>query len=151
MSPNSSLIIKNPSGNFRNRFIGRYKQLLIYGLVGLALNLLLYCAYLIFVILGTDPKASMTLVYAAGVAIGFYSHKRITFSFTGNMGKPLIRFIIAHSFGYLINLSLLFIFVDFFEFPHQLIQALSTLVVAFYLFIIFKFWVFFEIKHHATT
>jgi putative flippase GtrA len=145
LSENSDITGNMP----RNRFFLKFKQFLTYGIVGLGLNLLLFCLYLVIVMLGADPKLSMTLVYLAGVAVGFYSHRRITFSHTGSVTKSIIRFLIAHGVGYLINLACLFIFVDQLGFAHQLIQALSIFVVALYLFIIFKFWVFPEAKKHA--
>lgn len=129
----------------------KLKQFLTYGIVGLSLNLILYFLYLIFVTLGADPKLSMTLVYVIGVVVGFYSHRKITFAHTGSVSRSITRFLIAHGIGYIINLSCLFILVDTFGFAHQLIQALSILIVALYLFIIFKFWVFPEVKKHATT
>lgn len=136
---------------FRSAKFLKLKQFLTYGVVGLGLNLLLYCLYLVIVMLGADPKFSMTLVYMVGVVLGFYSHRKITFLHTGSLTKSMIRFLIAHGIGYLINLVCLFIFVDQFGFAHQLIQALSIFIVALYLFVIFKFWVFPEVKKHAIT
>jgi len=148
LPPQSS--IQHDSIFKKSRFL-KLKQFLTYGAIGLGLNLVLYCVYLIIVALGANPKLSMTLVYTVGVALGFYSHKKITFSHTGSLTKSMIRFLIAHGIGYLINLACLFIFVDKFGFAHQLIQALTILLVALYLFIIFKFWVFSEIKKNAIT
>jgi putative flippase GtrA len=134
---------------FISAHLSKIRQILTYGIVGLSINLLLYFIYLILVKLGSDPKLSMTLVYISGVIVGFYSHKKITFSHTGNAAKSFTRFFIAHVIGYLINLACLFIFVDQLGFAHQLIQALSIFIVALYLFIIFKFWVFTEVKKYA--
>lgn len=133
------------------QYYAKFKQLIIYGAVGLCLNLILYAIYLLIVLLGADPKSSMTLVYLAGVGLGFYSHRAITFSHTGDIGKSVTRYLVAHIIGYLINLACLFIFVDLLGFKHQIIQALSILIVALYLFFIFKLWVFPKSKDHAIS
>lgn len=134
-----------------NHYYAKLKQLIIYGAVGLCLNLILYAIYLLIVFLGADPKSSMTLVYIAGVGLGFYSHRAITFSHNGDIRKSVTRYLVAHTIGYVINLACLFIFVDLIGFKHQIIQALSILIVALYLFFTFKFWVFPKIKDHAIT
>lgn len=52
------------------------------------------------------------------------------------------RYIIAHCFGYLINLVILIIFVDELGFVHQWVQAIAIVIVAAFLFLAFKFFVF---------
>ena len=44
--------------------------------------------------------------------------------------------------GYLMNLAILFVFVDKMGFAHQWVQAVAIFVVAGYLFLAFKFFVF---------
>jgi putative flippase GtrA len=124
------------------------RPLIVYFIVGITVNLLLYGVYLLlshFI----DPKLSMTLAYGIGVAIGYFSHKKITFLHEGDYLKTLYRFLIAHGIGYLINLMSLHFFVTIIGFRHQLVQAVSILVIAIYLFIIFKYWVFSGISKNA--
>jgi hypothetical protein len=53
-----------------------------------------------------------------------------------------VRYFTAHFFGYFINLTILFIFVDQLGYGHQWVQAFAVFVVAGMLFIVFKFFVF---------
>ncbi len=118
------------------------QQLLRYGLVGGAVNLLLYLGYLLINNLGLDPKKSMSLIYLIGVGIGFFGHRQWTFAHRGDARLTVVRYMLAHLMGYLINLFLLFCLVDYFGYPHELVQGVSIFFVAAFLFMIFKYWVF---------
>lgn len=118
------------------------KYLIRYGIVGIFINCLLYVAYLFVVYLGLDPKQSMSLIYIVGLAIGFYGHRQLTFAHAGRIRRSITRYAFAHLIGYSINLSILFIFVDYFGWRHELVQGASIFVVAAILFVIYKYWVF---------
>lgn len=126
------------------------RQLIRYGLVGLGINAILYSCYLLLVFLGAEPKISMSVIYVIGLGIGFYGHRKLTFSHTENYKHAIARYLIAHLGGYSINFLLLLMLVDFMGLSHALVQAVSIFIVAAYLFIIFKYWVFAE-KHYAAS
>jgi putative flippase GtrA len=127
------------------------QQLVRYAVVGGGINLLLYLGYLLIHHWGLDPKISMSLIYALGVCIGFFSHRKWTFAQTGDTRKSIIRFLCAHAMGYCINFLILFIFVDHFAYPHAWVQGISIFVVAIFLFIIFKYWVFHGKNDHVSN
>jgi len=81
----------------------------------------------------------MTLLYGAGAAIGYTVNRNFTFAHNGNVFGSGIRYLITHFLGYLINL---FCFVDRLGFPHQSVQAVAIFVVAGFIFIASKFFVF---------
>jgi len=117
-------------------------QLLKYGLVGLCSNACGYAVYLLLTELGLTPKLTMTALYVAGALVGFLGNRRLTFSYQGKMLGSGIRYLLVHTLGYCINLSLLAVFADHFGYPHQWVQAAAILIVAGYLFIALKFYVF---------
>jgi len=121
-------------------------QLLRYGFVGLLSNGIGYSVYLLVSSLGCPPKVTMTLLYGVGVIVSFIGNKKLTFADCSNSYTTVLRYLIAHLFGYIINYSLLFVFVDKLGYAHQLIQAISIFVVALFLFTILKFYVFSEKK-----
>jgi len=53
-----------------------------------------------------------------------------------------VRYVIAHCIGYLLNLSILIVFVDKLGYAHQWVQAIAIFVVAAFLFLAFKVFVF---------
>ena len=117
-------------------------QLFRYGLVGVITNLALYGGYLLITYLGVEPKKTMTLLYVVGAMIGFVGHRNWTFTHQGALLGAGTRYFIAHIFGYLINFLILLIFVDKLGYVHQWVQAAAIIVVAGFLFVTFKYFVF---------
>lgn len=117
-------------------------QLLKYALVGFLSNGCGYALYLFLTELGSTPKLTMTALYLAGALISFVGNHRLTFSYQGGTLGSGIRFVLAHAVGYAINFCLLAVFVDHLGYAHQWIQALAIFVVASYLFLALKFFVF---------
>ncbi|MDX8386202.1 MAG: GtrA family protein [Gallionella sp.] len=118
------------------------KQLIRYGLVGIASNVFIYLGYLLITYLGVEAKLAMTLLYLIGVLIGFIGNRKWTFSYSGNSFSAAKRYALAHLLGYTVNLLILYIFVDHYGFAHQWVQAVAIFIVAGLLFLIFKFFVF---------
>jgi putative flippase GtrA len=117
-------------------------QLFRYGLIGIATNLSLYLFYLLITYLGIEPKLSMTLAYIVGVLLGYIGHRNWTFEHKGALLGSGARYFIAHLFGYLINFLILLTFVDKLGYPHQWVQAAAIIIVACFLFVTFRFFVF---------
>ncbi len=120
------------------------RQLVRYALVGAATNAAIYFVYLLITCLGVEPKTAMTLVYIIGVFIGFIGNRKWTFAHRGSASGAAFRYMLAHLFGYLLNFLILFTFVDRLGYAHQWVQAAAILIVAGFLFIIFKYFVFRE-------
>jgi len=121
-------------------------QLIRYGLVGVASNFAIYFGYLLITYLGVEPKAAMTLMYILGASIGFIGNRTWTFAHRGDSSGAAVRYLLAHLFGYLLNFMILYVFVDRLGYLHQWVQAVAIVVVAGFLFIIFKYYVFPEIN-----
>ena len=120
------------------------RQLIRYGLVGVASNAAIYFIYLLITYLGVEPKTAMTLVYIIGASIGFIGNRKWTFAHRGDASGAALRYVLAHLFGYLLNFLILFTFVDRLGYAHQWVQAVAILIVAGFLFIVFKYFVFRE-------
>ena len=120
------------------------RQLLRYGLVGVVSNAAIYFVYLLITYLGVEPKTAMTLVYIIGASIGFIGNRKWTFAHRGNSSSAALRYVLAHLFGYLLNYIILFTFVDRLGYAHQWVQAVAIMIVAGFLFIVFKYFVFRE-------
>ena len=117
-------------------------QLFRYTLIGLLSNGAGYILYLALTYLGGSPKITMTLMYGAGAAIGFFGNRSFTFANQGSIMVAGRRYIIAHCIGYVLNLSILMIFVDKLGYAHQWVQGISIVIVASFLFMVFKVFVF---------
>lgn len=117
-------------------------QFLRYAVVGVVSNMLLYLLYLALTATVIGPKVAMSVVYATGVAQTFLLNKHWTFSYRGNVAVSMLRYMITYVIGYLINLILLFCFVDVFGWSHRIVQAGAIFFVAVTLFLLLRYWVF---------
>lgn len=117
-----------------------------YGLVGIASNLSGYALFSFITYWGMRPKIAMTLLYVVGATIGFLGTRQWAFAHKGALLGSGARYFVAHVLGYLINLFMLFIFVDRLGYSHRWVQAGAVIVVAGFLFVVFKYLVFTETK-----
>ena len=122
------------------------QQLIRYGLVGVISNATIYFVYLLITYLGVEPKTAMTLVYFVGTVIGFIGNRKWTFAHRGVSSSAALRYVLTHLFGYLINLLILLTFVDHLGYAHQWVQIAAIIIVAGFLFVVFKYFVFCEKK-----
>ena len=117
-------------------------QFIRYAIVGIVSNIIGFLLYLVLTAAGMDYKLAMTILYGVGVAQTFLFNKRWSFSYQGMAHAAFVRYIVAYALGYLLNLTVLLIFVDQFLLPHQAVQAVAIVLVAISLFLMHKFWVF---------
>lgn len=113
-----------------------------YLLIGALTNTIAYLAYCLLTNEGMQPKLAMTIVYILGVLCSFLPQKKLAFTYSENKNKSFIPFLLCHLFGFLLNLSLLYFFVDLLKFSHYLVQLFSMVMVAICLFMLFNFVVF---------
>ena len=119
-----------------------FNQLIRYSIVGITANIFGYAVYILLTVLGISPKISISVLYSALVIIGFFANRRFTFGHNDHIGITVIRYLVVQLFGYLLNLSLLVMFVDWLGFSHQLVQFIAIIVVAIFLFVLTRFFVF---------
>jgi putative flippase GtrA len=117
-------------------------QLFRYGLVGVASNVAGYMVYLLITHFGIQPKIAISFLYPIGAFIGFWGNRKLTFAHKGSLLGTGFRYMLAHGFGYFINLAILIVMVDKLGYPHQWVQAVAIFIVAAFLFLAFKFFVF---------
>lgn len=126
------------------------KQFVRYGLVGLASNALAFGAYVLVTAVGAAPKLTAGAVYVVAAAVGFVGNRQLTFAHQGSVWSAGARYVVAHTGGFLLNLGLLALLVDHYDRSHVWSQAFAIVVVAGYLFVVFKFFVFAADEPDAT-
>ena len=113
-----------------------------YVLVGVCSNFLLFCIYIILTKFGIGHKVSMTMLYFIGMMQTFILNKYWTFENNDKVLKNIWRYMAAYGFIYLMNLIMLFCFVDILMLNHIMIQGGLIVVLAVLLFLFQKYWVF---------
>ena len=118
------------------------QQLFRYGLIGVSNNVLLYLGYLILTRNGLGTKTAMSIAYLLGICISFIGNKNWTFDHYGDYKRSTLRYAGIQASGYFFNFLILSLFVDRLGFPHEWVQLVAIFVIAGYLFIAFKYYVF---------
>ncbi len=121
-------------------------QLVRYAVVGITSNALAFGIYIVITALGAAPTVAMTVVYVTAALVGFIGNRTVTFAHRGSIWSAGARYVVAHTLGYLLNLSILLVLVDRLGYSHVWVQALAIVVVAGYLFVTFKFFVFAQVS-----
>ena len=119
-----------------------FRQLVRYGVVGILQNLAGYLIYLLVTWLGVEPKLTVTIFYPIAATLAYFGHSKYSFSYRGGHASGFSRYVLAHIGGYLLNLVSLYVFTDLLLFPHQIVQFCNIFLVAGFLFLTFKFFVF---------
>jgi len=119
-----------------------FRELIKYGIVGLATNATGYAVFLLVTHFGIKPRYAMTVLYAIFATIGFLGNRHWTFSHSGGLLGTGVRYAISHLFGYMINYVMLLILAERLGYPYQIVQAAAIFIVAGFLFLAFKYFVF---------
>ena len=117
-------------------------QGLRYGVLGIVSNIVLYLLYLFFTGVGFGYKTTMTTLFITGTVQSFFFNKRWTFEYQGNNKSTFAKYFLIYGIGYLANLIGLTLFVDYLNFPHEIVQGILILVVSSILFMLQSHWVF---------
>lgn len=118
------------------------KQLVRFVIVGVASNAILYLLYLAATSIGIGHKAAMTALFALGIVQTFFFNKNWSFQHSGSNGSTFIRYIGAYCAAYGINFAAMVIFVDRYHISDRLVQAVMIVVVAAFMFVAQRLWVF---------
>ena len=111
-------------------------------IVGLASNAVIYVGYLLLTQLGMGPKLAMSLLYGVGVLQTFVFNKNWSFRCEGAATPALVRYATVYALGYFIQFLSLALLVDRMGLPHQWVMGVLILIVAMFLFLAQKLWVF---------
>lgn len=117
-------------------------QFLRYALVGATSNLIGYLAYLLLTWGGLSPRLTASLLYVLVAGLGYWWNRRFTFASRETVSVTGWRYAIAHALGLLLNVALLTVFAEGLGYAHEVVQLGSMIVVAIFLFVIFRSYVF---------
>ncbi len=121
-------------------------QFIKYSIIGILTNLIGYLGYLLFTDLGADPKVVISVMYPIGVLCGYFGNSNITFAEAKSDLLVSMKYLFIHILGYGLNLFLLYLFVDNLGYSHKIVQAVAIIIVAIFLYVSFKYFVFKKLK-----
>ena len=117
-------------------------QIIRYGITGILLNLLTYSFYLGLTWLWLTPRQAITLLYPIGILLSYLSHRTFTFRDRKNTSVTAPRYLSIHVLSYFLNITIIYIFVDLANIPHQFAQVLAVFIIAAFSYFSMKKFVF---------
>ncbi|CAD6002674.1 GtrA family protein [Agreia sp. COWG] len=132
------------TGGGRRGVIGRLwrSRVVRFGALGVANNLLAYAIFAGLTLAGVASIAAATITYVLGMVVSYLGNRSFTFRHTGSARRSLVRFLIVNAVGYGINVAILAIFVEHLGFNALLVQFVAIVIVAGFIFVSMRFWVF---------
>ena len=120
----------------------RFKEAIRFGIVGLVSNIVLYLLYLFFTAVGFGHKTAMSILFVIGTIQTFILNKNWVFKYQWLNKTIVARYILIYGGAYLANLLGLMFFVDYLNFPHEIVQGVMIPVVGVTLYMLQRNWVF---------
>jgi putative flippase GtrA len=126
------------------------RELVRYGIIGLASNGLAYCAYLLITWLRVSPEAAAAGLYLIGAASSYLGNYKWTFFSQSSHASALPRFLTVHALGFSVQLLLISYLYRKAGLSHQLAQIIAVCCVAVILFVSFKYYVYPEVNGRSS-
>jgi putative flippase GtrA len=101
-----------------------------------------YAFYAALLVLGMNYALALTLEYVAGIAYGFLLNKRWTFKAQAKSAQQASRFVALYGFIYVLNVTLLMIFVERLALSPYLAQIFILGFLTLLSFVVQKHWIF---------
>ncbi len=118
-----------------------FSQIVKYYAVGGGVNAVGYLLFLWLVSSGVGHKLAATLLYLLGMLVSFWLNRKLVFDSDVPLQSGLVRLFFMMSVGYIINISMLFLFVDICGYKPGVVQLFSVVVVSIFFYLVNKIFV----------
>lgn len=119
------------------------RQFLIYSSVGVLGTIAHYTVLVIFVhTLGIRPIIGSTAGFIVGGLVNYYLNYKLTFSSSKQHRTAMIQFFLVAVFGLGINILVMWVGTELFDYFYFYVQLLATFIVLVVNFFINKMWTF---------
>jgi putative flippase GtrA len=116
-------------------------ELFKYILIGVLTNIFYYCIFLVSVYLvEIHYSFSVIISYISSVIVGYYFNSK--FSFKVFKKENFLKYLIVYFTSMIINISLLYFFVNFLIMEVWIAQGIGTFFIAAFNFLALKFFVY---------
>lgn len=118
------------------------RQFIRWALVGVAVNAIGYIAFLGMVYAGLHHQLAATAVFSIAVLVAYVANRSWSFGHQGGVTRSFANYMVLNLLAWVLNVLVLFIFVDVMGFHHAPVQGIAILVIACLTFIGQRYWVF---------
>ena len=126
------------------------RQFIRWALVGVVVNVIGYIAFLGMVYAGLHHQLAATAVFSIAVLVAYVANRSWSFEHQGGVTRSFVSYMVLYLLAWVLNMLVLFIFVDVMGFHHAPVQGICILVIAGLTFIGQRYWVFASSKIDTT-
>lgn len=118
------------------------KEIIFFITIGIILNTSMLLLYIVLLGFKLDSKFVITIIYFFNLLISFICNKKFTFSSDGEGWKKLKRFFLLYLSMYILNIFVLYLFVDQLLMRPEIIQGALFVIYVPVVFVLQRYWVF---------
>lgn len=118
-----------------------FLQIIRYYVVGSLVNAGGYAVFLLLLQGGMGHKLAASLLYLLGTLISFWLNRTLVFDSAVTLHSGIARLILMLGAGYVMNISILYVFVDWHGFHPAIVQLFSVVLVSVFFYLVNKFFV----------
>ena len=122
--------------------IKKFKQIAHYGLSAVIINLSAYLSYIIATSFGVEPKLFILIMAPFFIILTFVIQKKYIFKSKENVNKVFFSYLLLCILGNALNIFFLYIFVDIYELPHQIVQFCLMIFIGLLFYLCAKYFVY---------
>jgi len=121
--------------NHTSQLIEIFKKFISFNLVGLINSAITYGLYALAIALGANHFIALGIDYAFGLIISFFLNKNLTFKIRKKTDIGMfLKMVVAYIPSFLINMALLWVFIDMLGMNKFLSQFIAMAIVALFSF-----------------
>ena len=117
-----------------------------FNIVGIFNTIVAYLVYAGLIFIGLNYWLALIADYMIGIVLGLFLNKKYTFKIKSHIEKKtIVKAILSNIVIFFINLLVLYILIDMFNYNAYISQLIALIVIAISSFVFYKFYIFKEL------
>jgi putative flippase GtrA len=111
-----------------------FSHIIKYYSFGILVNIVCYLLFIEFIKYGYDHKLVASLLYIIASLASFILNRKHVFDSSLPLFSSLARLVAMLVTGYILNISMLYFFVDIYRIDSRIVQAFSVIIASIYFY-----------------
>ncbi len=117
-----------------------------FNILGIFNTIVAYLVYAGLIFIGLNYWLALIADYMIGIVLGLFLNKKYTFKIKSHIEKKtIVKAILSNIVIFFINLLVLYILIDMFNYNAYISQLIALIVIAISSFVFYKFYIFKEL------
>lgn len=126
--------------------LASFREIVKYYAAGAIVNGGGYLIFLLLIALGVEHKIAASAIYVIGVISSYWLNRKFVFNSSSAVNFRFVRLFLMLVSGYLLNMLMLYVFVDIYKFLPGLVQLIAVFLISIYFYFVNKFFVHGDFK-----